>query len=78
MTLGELGRAISIIRDYYDDPDGYHISTDHDVFYFHATDRPMTHQDVAALGELGFFQEGAYDGTNLATYAPDRAWTSFT
>lgn len=56
MNLKQFLVGVQIIRQYYHDPDGYHLDADHDVIYMYATDRPITPEHVAELLDLGWFQ----------------------
>ena len=74
MNLKNFTEGVSIIRAFYDDPDGYHIGAEHDQLYLYATDRPMDEASVAKLKELGWFQP---DSTDDDAYSPEDGWSAF-
>lgn len=77
MKLSNFLEGIQILRNYYADPDGYHIGAEHDEFFMHATDRPVDDKDVRRLVELGWFQpECGFE--KAEDYQPDEAWSAFT
>lgn len=82
MQLNKIREGLDIFARYYDKPDGYHTSAEHDVLYVYATDRPLSESDLARVIELGWFQEVELeeeDGDfHASDYDPEEGWTAFT
>ncbi len=79
MKLNDFVDGITILRLYFDDPDGYHVEAEHDVFYMHATDRPLTPEDSAKMFALGWFQPSAEeDEGEKSAYDPGEGWAAYT
>ncbi|MGG5810990.1 hypothetical protein [Falsiroseomonas sp. CW058] len=74
MNLGEVSEGISILRGYFDEPDGHHIGAEHDQIFIFRTDRPVSEGDVARLRDLGWFQP---DIEEDAPYDPEEPWCAF-
>jgi hypothetical protein len=75
MRLSNFIDGLSILRPYYDDPDGFHIGAEHDQFYAYATNKAMTDEDVQKMRDLGWFQP---DQDDAAPYSADDGWSAFT
>lgn len=75
MRLSDLIEGLKTLQPYYNDGDGYHISTEHDELYASKTDRPMTHEDAQKMRDLYWFQPGKEDD---AEYDPESGWLAFT
>jgi hypothetical protein len=80
MKLSNFMQGLEILRAFYNDPNGYHIGAEHDIFYAYATDKPLTTEALEQLVALGWFQENrSSDGEfRVSDYAPDEAWSAFT
>lgn len=83
MKISNLIAACEIIKKYYTNPNGYHICTEHDKFYFVRTDKEMSEEDINKMLELDFFQEEGiqkelYSSENKTEYNPSEAWCAFT
>lgn len=79
MDLKRFVDGINILRPYYDNPDGYHIGSEHDEFYMYPTDKPLSDEDLRELLTLGWFQPDG--GAHLETpldYDADTGWMAFT
>ena len=75
MNLKQFIVGVQILRQYYDNPDGYHLDADHDIIYLYPTDRPLTPEHVTELLELGWFQPDQQE--DEFTYDPDSAWQAY-
>jgi hypothetical protein len=76
MKLSNFIEGLTILRPYYNDPDGYHIGAEHDQFFAYATDKPLSDEDVDKMRELGWFQP---DGEPMdSIYYPNDGWNAFT
>lgn len=73
MDLGDFKSGVEIISRYYADPSGYHLAAEHDQIYLYPTDSPMSEEDVAAVKELGWFQDGGEDDV----YDSDNGWSCY-
>lgn len=76
MKLSDILTGISVLRPYYDDPDGYHVGADHDVIYMYATDRLMSADDVARMRELGWKQLDDQD-EDEPVYDHEESWSCY-
>lgn len=67
--------GMQTLLPYYDDPEGFHVSAEHDEIQMHATDRPVSDADVEKLIALDWFQSG-YEGDEftLAEYNVEESW----
>lgn len=74
MNLGSFVAGVEIIRKYYSARDGYHLAAEHDQIYLYPTDHPMSEEDVAAVRDLGWFQDDASDSD---VYDPAGGWSCF-
>lgn len=82
MKLGNFIKGLEILQQYYKNPNGYHISAEHDVVYVFKTDRPVSQDDLTRLVALGWFQEGTCedrDGDDFKSehYDPEESWTAY-
>ncbi len=75
MKLSEFTEGLDILKKYFNDPNGYHIGSEHDQFYVYATDKPVSDEDVKILLELGWFQPETNDDDG---YSPEDGWSVFT
>ncbi len=82
MNLRDFKAGVEIISRYYNDPDGYHIGAEHDVFYMYQTNKPISKHDLEALIKHGLFQEEVkYENSDefqAADYDPEEGWTCYT
>jgi hypothetical protein len=79
MQLNDFIEGLSILQTYYINPNGYHISAEHDEFYAHATDYPLSAVDVERMVALGWRQpEAEYDGKFTShNYDIEESWQAF-
>jgi len=82
MKMKNFVDGLNILRPYFDDPDGYHIGSEHDQFYVYQTNHPLTPEDVAKMRALGWFQPDARipdepEGAE-APYNPEDGWSAYT
>ena len=73
MTIAGLIEGATILRDYYDNPNGYHVGAEHDQIFLWATQRSLPPEKVARMRELGWFQSYADEDT----YDPEDGWSAF-
>lgn len=82
MNLKGMVNAISIAREFYEQPDGYHLNAEHDQIWLAPTDRPMPPDAVAAMIAAGWHQEhGERDygkDMTVSDYRADESWTCYT
>ena len=76
MNLKDFLAGVQILRQYYNNPDCYHLGADHDIIYLYHTDRPLTAEHVAKLLDLGWFQPDQFEEEFV--YDPDSAWQAYT
>lgn len=74
MNLKNLIEGINILKKYYADPDGYHLSAEHDIIYLDATLNPVSEDDIKTLFGLGWFQEGVSDDEPYNLY---ESWCAY-
>jgi hypothetical protein len=81
MTIKDFLEGLSILRPYYENPDGYHLGAEHDVIYIYATDFPLEAEHVKQLCDLGFCQEDAEvpDDKDFGPeyYNPEEGWAAY-
>ena len=81
MDMKSFREGLAILAPYFDKPDGYHGSAEHDQFWVHKTDRPASPEDVAKLAALGWFQEDADTGEDEdwkpEHYDAEESWTAY-
>ncbi len=71
MKLNDFIDGLLTLRQYYTDPNGYHIGSEHDQLYAYKTDKPLSETDVERMRALGWFQpDQDYD----APYDPENGW----
>ena len=75
MKLSNFIEGLKTLQPYYKDGDGYHIGAEHDQFYAHETERPLTPEDVQRMRDLGWFQPEHADD---AAYDAEEGWSAFT
>jgi hypothetical protein len=75
MRLSEFIAGLKILEPYFNDPTGFHIGAEHDQFYVHQTDKPLSPEDVAAMRALGWFQP---ETDSEEEYFPEEGWSAFT
>jgi hypothetical protein len=82
MELGNIIDGLQLLRQYYNDQNGYKTGADHDVLYAYPTDRPISPEDVKRLAELGWYQPevavGEDYGWKPENYDPGEGWAAFT
>jgi hypothetical protein len=80
MNLNNFKAGIDILTPYYDKPDGYHISAEHDEFFMHATDRPLSQEDLTKMIELGWHQDVDTGDDDFAVqhYDASESWSAYT
>lgn len=82
MQLDKFIAGLNILSRFYDKPDGYHIGSEHDVFFCYKTDKPLDRASVEQMVELGWFQhevECPDDGDFTADcYDADESWSAYT
>ncbi len=78
MQLNNLIEGLTILRPYYDDPNGHHIGAERDQFFAYATDRPLLPKpDFEKMLGLGWFQT-TVGGEPDVTYESATGWSCFT
>lgn len=79
MNLKDILTGIKILQPYYDKPDGYHLSAEHDQIWLHSTNRPVSREDVQKLIDANWFQEDAdyEDEFKVEHYDPEQSWTAY-
>lgn len=79
MKLQNFIAGLQILQKYYKE-DGYHIGSEHDIFYCYQTDTPLTSEDVQRMHELEWHQEEAVvDGEwTPENYDPEESWSAYT
>lgn len=81
MKTKNIVEGLQILMPYYDQPDGYHASAEHDVLSVYPTDKPMSIDDVAKLVCLGWSQD--YDDRDYNRsfttddYRSSEGWRAF-
>lgn len=80
MNLKGMLIGIATAQPYYEKPDGYHLSAEHDQIWLHATNTPMTPEAVKAMIDAGWFQvDVEYEGYfKVENYDPEESWTCYT
>ena len=80
MNLKNLLAGITTLQPYYDNPDGYHLSAEHDQIWMRQTDKPLPPEVVQKMIDAKWFQEGAVyeDEFKAENYAPEESWTAYT
>ena len=71
MNLKNFIAGVEILRPYYEDMDGHHLSAGHDQIYLYATQDPLTETDAKRMFELGWFQ----DECAREVYDPSEGWS---
>jgi hypothetical protein len=66
--------GLNILKQYYDNLNGFHMGSEHDTFYTYRTDRPLTESDVEAMKALGWFQPEPKG----EDYDPEEGWAAYT
>jgi hypothetical protein len=85
MTARDIVAGINLLLPYYNDPEGQHISAEHDELWLDATDRALTPEDVEKMVALGWHQvSDDDDGDDDADeefapkhYRPEEAWIAY-
>jgi hypothetical protein len=79
MNTKNIVKGLQILQKYMKDKEGYNISAEHDVIYFHVTDYPIPNSDLEELVNLGWFQENAEyeDEFTIWSYDPASGWTCY-
>jgi hypothetical protein len=81
MKLGKFIQGLDVLRNFYDNPNGYHLGAEHDQIYVYATDSPLPAESVKFLVELGWFQPGVNIGEDddfkAEHYVPDEGWSVY-
>lgn len=57
MKLSKFIEGVSLLSAHYSNLDGYHIDAEHDQFFMHPTDTPLSHEEFTKLCSLGWFQD---------------------
>ena len=73
MRLSKIIDGLTILRRHYTNPDGYHLSAEHDQIYLRSTDTPLTPEEAAEMFKLGWFQPDARE----KSYQCDCGWSAF-
>jgi hypothetical protein len=71
--------GMSLLLPYYNNPDGFHASAEHDALHMAPTDKPLTPDDLSKMVALGWFQERVeYEGDFAPEhYQADESWTAY-
>ena len=80
MQLNKFIEGLAILSQYYDKPDGYHLSADHDIIYIYPTDKSVPDADLKRLIELGFFQPDVDtddDRYSVGFYQAGEGWAAY-
>lgn len=80
MGLKNLLDGIEILRKYYNNPDGYNMAAEHDIFYMYSTDRPIINDDLMTLISLDWIQEENVDENGdftIENYSSDEGWAFY-
>ena len=80
METNNFIEGLTILNGYFDNPDGFNISPDHEVIYVYATDKPVSPADLEKLVALGWYQEGVNtDGYEFEPqhYNQEKGWAAF-
>ena len=81
MNLNELITGLTILRAHYDQPDGYHLSAEHDEIFLDATQTPLSPEGVQKMIDAGWFQElhdSHEDDFAVVDYDPQEGWKGYT
>lgn len=81
MKLNDIIEGLIILRPYYESGgNGYYNGAEHDQFFSHATDRPLSVEDVEQMHYLGWFQPEVDDDGDGSSgpYDPEEGWSFFT
>jgi hypothetical protein len=74
MKLNDFIEGLTILQNYYTDPNGYHIGAEHDQFFMWATDRPLTEEHATRMFVLDWFQSDS----EPEKYNPEDGWSFLT
>ena len=74
MNLKNLMAGLNLLLPYYDDPDGYNIGAEHDIFYAYATDEVLPDEVAAKMFGLGWVQPDGED----EVYCSTESWAAYT
>lgn len=79
MNLKDLLTGIQVLQPYYEKPDGYHLSAEHDQIWLHSTDRPLSPEDVQKMIDASWWQERSdySEGFKVTDYDPGESWTGY-
>lgn len=79
MNLKDLLTGITTLQPYYDKPDGYHLSAEHDQIWLCATSRPLSPEDVQKMIAANWWQERDDYGEDMkmSDYKPEESWTGY-
>lgn len=81
MSIKDFAEGLATLRPYFAKPDGYHLGAEHDVIYVYATDSPVSVDDIAKLGALGWTQEYVElpedKDWGPEYYDPQQGWAAF-
>lgn len=78
MNLKNFIAGIEIIKQYYNNQEGYYLRSEYEQFFLYETDRPITPEHVEMLKELDWFQPYAdEDDEGESEYDPNIGWSAF-
>ena len=88
MTIGNLIDGASILRQYFEGNDGFHVGAEHDQIFIYATHRPVSKEHVLQLFGMAWFQPDAEGSAHdfedddedgkFSAYDPEERWGAFT
>jgi len=70
MNLTDFIQVLQIFKKYYKNPNGFHVSAEHDMVCLAPTDKPLSKVDIQAVEDLGAYQEYVKEGS----YDPNESW----
>lgn len=72
MPYDQFIEALNILKKYFINTSGYHMTAEHDTFYVYGTDHPVSPEDYATLKKMGWGQVG-----DSVVYDPKASWFCF-
>lgn len=76
MKLSNFIEGLQILQKHYDGGDGYHLGSEHDVFYAYKTNTPLSPDEVRRMYELDWHQEDV-EGTGPESYSVEASWAAY-